>query len=251
MTWLKLDASLPDNGVWQDWMASRLWMWILCRAKTARVQGTIRFSYPVVSRQMAGYDGTRLRKPSHKTLRRALRMLEAEGRVTVAERAQGWEQVRAQGGAQGYLTVSVCNWDTYQHSATEKGTGSDIGKGTGMGEQRAREGHTKEREREKDIPVVGGVGVDLVGIWNAVAGDHGLPSIRKPATWASQLRTLRSEERDDQVVRAAFELFADQDLIRQRRYGFGNFYPNRKKYLERAQNGQHSGVPDLSQGEWA
>ena len=160
MVWLKLDASLPMNGVWDDILVFRLWIWILCKAKVARPNGTIRFSYPVVAEKVAWRDGLKVRTPTRKSLRRALRSLVKDGRVKVDEWVQGWEQARDKGGAQGYITVNVCNWGCYQHATKPKGTGSVTGKGTGLDGSRVHLGEIEvptEPKREDPMDLLRGV----------------------------------------------------------------------------------------------
>ena len=141
MTWLMLDTTLISNGVWSDGLASRLWIWMLCTAKrNARAEGTVRFSFPVAAKQLAYRDGNRWRMPSRKALRRALRRLQSDGRLTVREWVQGPDYARARGGAQGYLHVDVTNWAIYQDGKRDSGTEPNGSNGTGLDRERPAKG---------------------------------------------------------------------------------------------------------------
>lgn len=78
----------------------------------------------------------------------------------------------------------------------------------------------------------------LADAWNEVAAEYGLPSIRSAwgAGVSGPLRTL-AKDAGLSTAKAAMRLFAAQDIVRERKYGFLNFYPNRHKYLTRAEAG--------------
>ena len=83
MHWLKLDVGLPQNGVWDDVLGTRLWLWLMCCAKKARRDGAMRFSYPVACRELSWLDPNSHQRvfPSHKAVRGALERLMGAGRV--------------------------------------------------------------------------------------------------------------------------------------------------------------------------
>jgi len=272
VVWLKLDAGLPMNGVWQDWTASRLWIWLLCKAKTSSTPGTVRFSYRVVARQIGGMDGMKKRRPSTKVLRRALRLLAQEGRVSVAEWVQGWEQARAQGGGQGYLNVSICNWGTYQEGASASDTGSGIGYGTGSGASRAQVGHTKKRKREIEkeeeaasaavLPLVMeekkpsedepfGASYDssdrltlagFANLWNVVA--KAIPGMKTIRTLDARgdgrrkgIRAILKIENDDNVLAEAFRCLGRKDWhVKNGHAKLDSFLVHYAEYLDEARN---------------
>jgi hypothetical protein len=150
MTWLKLDVGLVDNEVWRDGLAARLWIWLLCRAKVARPEGIVRFSYPVAGQQLRYHDGRRHRVPGRQALRRALRRLVDGGRVVVDEWIQGSIQASHRGGAQGYITVNLCNWATYQGTAPLHDTGGRKEADTGVADSCTGTRYTKKRKRDSE-----------------------------------------------------------------------------------------------------
>ncbi len=215
MTWLKLDIGIIDNPVWRDGLGLRLWLWLLCRAKSSHPEGVVRFSYPVVANQLEFNDGHRLCRPNRQSLRRALRRLVRDGRVVVDEWRQGPEQARIQGGSQGYVTVRLCNWETYQSPRARTEQGGDAGAAPGVHDSRTNGRYTKKRETEKRQKN-SGVAIRRVAQKRSsreqLAHDLAKRLGSSIAPCRQQIQALLSEGWTEDRVRAAVEEFGTAGL---------------------------------------
>ena len=131
--WFKVTTDLPEKRVWARDPDLRLWLWLLAKAKRANDGGQVRFSYSTVCADLAVWQGTKRVKPTKKQVRAALLRLARDGNVTGTEGAHR----RAQGRAQGYFVVTLCEWGIWYDIGDEKGTS----KGTSTGSGRERNGH--------------------------------------------------------------------------------------------------------------
>jgi len=256
MTWVPLDISLPGDVVWADVWTCRLWILLLCQAQASPVPGVVRFSYPVVARQVAMMDRRRHRAPSRKTLRRALRGLEIIGRVEVDERVQGWEKARDRGGAQGYLTVRLKNWPPCGVGASASGTGSEAAQGTGSDGDRDAKGYTKRREREfrignpTDSLSESRADSDELGrfrdLWNREVEGFNVRAFRRrkrDRTSPKRIRDfLRDCDGDWNLVQACVRVFVQRDFHQDRdvanRFGVDTFLRpgHRSDYVDRGRD---------------
>lgn len=79
---------------------------------------------------------------------------------------------------------------------------------------------------------------EAIEVWNDIAAEYGVPRTLKPSkkiqAGVRSMLTDLGEFGTEPVVGRAFILFAKQEFIQQKRYGLGNFLPNRDKYLPEA-----------------
>jgi len=246
VTWVKLDTGILTNGVWSSGLDLRVWLWLLCKAKHSTEQGTVRFSYPVVAKQVAWVDGTKVRTPDRKTLRRCLKRLAADGRLMVDEWVQGSPHAVTQGGAQGYVTVRLCNFSIYQGDYRQQGQGVAPGVDLGVVDQRPitrpskkRKKESEEKKRETPSLLSSGddesrpgdngkaeepwgqgfdddrvLGPGLAYLWNEVARQHGCPRVTAfPPRRQRAAKNRAREESNPRVWASAFHAICSDDFM--------------------------------------
>ena len=102
--------------------------------RDAHVAGTatVRFSYPVMIERTAWWEGNERRRYGRKAIRNALQRLYADSFLTQPEPGAR----RAQGRAQGYFEVEICNFARYR---LEKREPEEPDEGSGaQGEEQGR-----------------------------------------------------------------------------------------------------------------
>lgn len=227
--WVALLVAFLSSGVWSDYWCSRLWIWLLCQAKAASPEGVVRFSYPVVARQLACDDGRRHRVPSRKVLRRALHCLTIHGLLVVDEWAAGGDTARDKGGAQGYLTVRLLQWPPADLRSSRGSDREGTASGPSLGGERAPEGDTKKREKERfnlkgDFASESSLGCDVVArfreTWNREVRGYNVRTLRERRGDSSLARSIQSFLKDCsndwELVRASIRAFARQGFHRDR-----------------------------------
>jgi hypothetical protein len=230
VTWLKLDADFPKGDVWRREPDRSLWVWLQCMAKRNDPQGEVRFSYRTASEALAADYGNRRIVFSRKHLRKALQRLVRGGHVVVTDRAQR----AAQGRAQGYFTVTICNWGAYQGQPSGKGTAA----GTATDRHRARGGHevgtpSRDRDREGEIESPSDSlvesrgdstresGARFVRLWNEATRGRNVRAIRSPPAAGSHRARLigdfvRACGGNWQLVEAAVRAKTGEDWVGRR-----------------------------------
>jgi len=277
VTWVKLDTAILTNGVWTNGLDFRIWVWLLCRAQTSSTPGVVRFPYTVVARQIAWMDGTKLRKPDRKTIRRALQRMDSDGRLTVDEWVQGSPAAVTQGGAQGYITVRLTNWPLWGRCSTDAPQGVAPGVAPGVAAQRSITRPTKKREREKDRrhtspsgdPACESNGKDgepwgpfmgpgealtpqgIAYLWNSVAKQYGAPRVSTfPDRRRRKAKVALGEEADPKVWAAAFHAMCQDPFLagkndRDRVYATFDYAMSGKRdqWMDGARNSDEEVIP--------